>query len=103
MREMITVKEVCLDLLAATFVLPPAFAFEDEGRLQNSERISVESSKSVIANTLTLSVIASSHRRARVGKEQAFRQAFHVVNWVVDSSDNAGMSLCSWTRFLPMS
>ena len=91
LREMITPREVYLALLAASFALPPAFAAEDAARLQNSERISVGSSKSAIANTSTLSVIASSHKRARFGKEQASPQALHVANWVVDSSDNAGM------------
>ena len=42
MREMITVKEVCLALLAATFALAPAFAFEDAVHLQNSGPISAE-------------------------------------------------------------
>ena len=80
MREMITLKEVCLALLAATFVLPPAFAFEDSARLQNSEQISVVSSKSATANTPTLSVLASSHKRARFGKELASLQAFRVAD-----------------------
>ena len=91
MREMITVKEVCLALLAASLALPPAFAFEDAAHLLNSERISAESSKSAIANTPTLRVLASSHKRARFGEEQASPEAFQVANWVIDSSDNAGM------------
>ena len=56
MREMITAKELCLALLAVTFVLPPAFAFEDAARLQNAERISADSSKSASANTPTFRV-----------------------------------------------
>lgn len=91
MREMITVKEVCLALLAASLALPPAFAFEDAAHLQNSEPISAESSKPAIANTPTLRVLANSHKGARFGKEKASPQALHVANWVVDSSDNAGM------------
>ena len=91
MREMITVKELCLALLTVTFVLPLAFAFEYAARLQNSERISVESSKSAIANTPTLRVLANSHKGVRFGREKASPQALHVANWVVDSSDNAGM------------
>ena len=88
---MITVKEVFFALMATTFVLPPAFALKDAAHLQNSERISAKSSKSVIANTPTLRVLASYHKRARFGQKQASPQVFHVANWVVDSSDNAGM------------
>ena len=90
-REMITVKKVCLVLLAATFRLPPALAADDSVHLHDSERISADLSKSAIAIAPTLRVLASSRKRANFGYEQASPQAFHVANWVVDSSDNAGM------------
>ena len=80
MREIITVKEVWLALLAVTFVLLPAFAFEDAARLQNSGRISAESSKSAIANTPALRALASSRKRARFGQQHVIRQALHVAN-----------------------
>ena len=89
---MIITKGLCLGLLAASFTPHQVAAADNAAQLSNPSRsLAAHEAAAALLTIETQPAVAHYPKRASFEQEHKSRDARHVADWVVDSSDNRGM------------